>query len=218
MEKEKLKRQNCIWSVFGYRNPGFTLVELVIVVSIISFLVLMGMALLRLQVFKGNDARRKSDIKKIQVAIEEYEKDNDCYPPSEIVVCEPGDSLRPYIDKIPCDPVSRESYYYEPKSGACPNWYILYSKLENEKDGDVIYGLGPGGAYNYVAGSPNAPLSTPGPTPTGGGGSESGYWGCKSGICAGIGSRTECSPNYTSSGCSGQCGTPENPMNECVPI
>ena len=174
-------------------------------VSIISFLVLLGMAFLRLQVFKGNDARRKADIKKIQVAIEEYEKDNDCYPPSEIVVCESGDGLRPYIDKIPCDPVSGESYYYEPEGGNCPSWYIVYSKLENEKDRDVIYGLGPGGAYNYVAGSPNAPLSIPGPTPAGGEGGQSEHWGCKGGVCTRLGSPSECFPNYTTSSCGNGC-------------
>ena len=81
-----------------------TLVELLIVVSIIILLVLIAIAFFRGQLFKGLDAKRKADINRIKVAIEEYEKDHDCYPPPQIVVCDPGTGLSPYLDKIPCDP------------------------------------------------------------------------------------------------------------------
>src|SRR5690242_15379639 len=94
-------------------SRGFTLTELIIVVSIIGFLAVLSLIYLRTQTFKGTDAKRKSDIKNIQVAIEEYEKDNDCYPLPQVVTCEPGTGLSPYMSKIPCDPTTKASYYYE---------------------------------------------------------------------------------------------------------
>lgn len=209
--EEKIKRQDRFRPFLGSRFSGLTLIELIIVVSVIALLVLLGLFFFKGQLFKGRDARRKSDIKRIQVAVEEYEKDHDCYPPPSVVVCDPGSGLAPYLNKIPCDPLTGESYFYEPQDLSCPSWYLIYAKLENQKDPDFIFGVGPGAAYSYVAGSSNAPLPTPavsptagtGPSPTGGG--QSGYWGCKNGVCTPLSSQTECSPNYTTSACGNGC-------------
>lgn len=178
----------------------------------------MGMAYFRTQIFKGGDVKRKTDIKKIQIAIEEYEKDHDCYPLPQIVNCNPGDGLKPYMDKIPCDPQTKTSYFYDYDNGSCPSWYILYSKLENDKDDDVTDAIGPGGLYNYFASSPNAPDPTSGSSPItppgGGGGGQSGFWGCKSGACTPLSSQFECSPNYTSNLCGNGCSS----SPECEPM
>lgn len=133
-----------------------TLVEILVVMGIISFLAILGVVYFRSQIFKGNDARRKSDLARIQVAVEEYEKDNDCYPPEALVACEPGGGLTPYTARIPCDP-GGGSYFYEPEGALCPSWYRIYAKLENESDEDIDADIGPGRVYNYYAGSPNAP-------------------------------------------------------------
>lgn len=143
-------------------RSGFTLVEVLIVVSIVAFLAGMSIYLLSSQIFKGNDAKRKSDINRIQIAIEEYEKDNDCYPTAQTVSCTPDTGLRPYLDKTPCDPKTKSSYYYENDGSICPRWYKLYANLENEKDAYITQlgcteGCGPGAAYNYYVASPNAP-------------------------------------------------------------
>src|SRR3989304_5405863 len=105
-------------------QQGLTLIELIIVITLIGILVIIGITYFRTQAFKGNDARRKSDIRRLQVAVEEYEKDKDCYPLS-IPGCSPGTDFRPYINKIPCDPVNGISYHYEPQESACPTWYRL---------------------------------------------------------------------------------------------
>ena len=103
----------------GRKNSGFTLVELVIVLAIIAILAVIALLYLRGQLFKGNDARRKGDLNRISLALEEYEKDHNCYPPtsqpgSELLMeCDPGTGLEPYLSKIPCDPVRLSSYYYE---------------------------------------------------------------------------------------------------------
>lgn len=123
---------------------GVTLVELMIVVAIIAALASIALVSFRAQIFKGKDARRKSDIKTISLAAEEYEKDHDCYPTADLISCNPGESLRPYLDKIPCDPTTSESYGYEVDNPTCPRWYRLSSNLETTKE--VFY-----------YGSPNAP-------------------------------------------------------------
>lgn len=134
---------------------GATLVEVIIVVTIISMLVVIFITVFRTQLFRGNDAKRKGDLFKIAVALEEYEKDKNCYPAQAMVGCNPGVGLKPYLDKVPCDPITQTSYFYEPGAGACPASYKIYSILENKLDEDFTPGIGPGGGYNYVVTSPN---------------------------------------------------------------
>ncbi len=185
--------------------------EMMIVVSIVSFLALIATSYLRSQVFKGYDARRKMEVKRISVAIEEYEKDNDCYPPPNLVSCEGGGTgLRPYIDHIPCDPVSNTSYYYQDDSTSCSKWYTVYADLQNENDSDYIPNIGPSANYSFYLSSSNAPEIVeqfPDGTVI--------FHGCFSGVCREI-AGTSCTPNYGSTTCSGQCGTSQNPLNECV--
>jgi prepilin-type N-terminal cleavage/methylation domain-containing protein len=191
---------------------GFTLTELMIVVSIIAFLGILVTGYLRSQVFKGNDAKRKAEIKRIGIAVEEYEKDNNCYPLSSIVNCTNDDGLQPYLNKIPCDPTTQASYFYEHEDSICPRWYRIYSALENDQDIDYQAGIGPNSAFTYVLESNNAPAMI-----TGGGGSPSNYYGCISGICTSIGWNASrpgpsCDPNFQNLTCYGQCG---NPSLEC---
>lgn len=139
---------------------GVTLVELLVVVAVISMLAVISVSFLRPQLFKGTDAKRKSDLRRIQVALEEYEKDKDCYPPPALVTCNPGDGLTPYLSKIPCDPKTKSDYFYETDGSSCSLWYRIYSNLENLQDPDIgkvgcDSGCGPG--YNFFLGSPNAP-------------------------------------------------------------
>ncbi|KKU10395.1 MAG: hypothetical protein UX13_C0013G0011, partial [Candidatus Woesebacteria bacterium GW2011_GWB1_45_5] len=105
-----------------------------IVVGILAVLVLIAIAYFRGQIFKGNDAKRKGDIRRIQVAVEEYEKDHDCYPLPQAVACNPGTGLNPYLSRVPCDPITKASYFYEHEDSTCPGWYRVYTKLDNPND------------------------------------------------------------------------------------
>lgn len=185
-------------------TKGVTLVELLIVTSIIIFLAMVALWYFRSQIFKANDARRKGDIHRIQVAVEEYEKDHNCYPPPELLDCNPGTGLQPYIQKIPCDPTTGSNYVYQYDVPTCPSWYRLATVLEVATDPDASSNCDP---YNFVASSPNAPQCT-------GSFSSSDYYGCKSGVCVPIlwdNARPgpECDPNYLNSNCYSQCGSPE---------
>jgi prepilin-type N-terminal cleavage/methylation domain-containing protein len=198
--------------VDNLREKGLTLTELMIVVVVLAALAVLAFWAWRTQLFKGYDSRRKTDIYQIKVAVEEYERDHDCYPPPYLVVCKPdATGLRPYLDRIPCDPQTGDSYYYEVDNEGCAKWYRLMGYLENSADDDIFGPIGPGGIYNYYSGSPNAP--EPGATST------TDFYGCKSGACVQISWDTgrpgpECDPNYEYSTCYGQCYLPEN---ECLP-
>lgn len=192
-------------------QKGLTLTEILIVIAIISFLVILALIAFRNQIFKGNDAKRKGDIHKIQVAVEEYEKDHNCYPLPQLLTCSPGTGLQPYLDKIPCDPTTKASYYYDYDVSSCPQWYRLFANLENTSDPDAYGTCGPGGTYNYYASSPNAPSCQLTEIQN--------LYGCKSNLCIPIlwdetRPGPECDPNFQSITCFGQCG---NPAAECIP-
>ena len=194
--------------------------ELMIVIGMIAFLAVLISAYLRTQIFKANDAKRKAEIKRISIAVEEYEKDNNCYPLPSLVVCA-GAGLQPYLDKVPCDPLTNASYMYEHEDSACPKWYKIYAVLNNESDSDYVANIGPNSAFNFVFESPNAPatVATQGGGAGGGGGvPNTDFYGCLSGVCTLIqwdSSRPgpSCDPNYQNSTCYGQCA---NPANECA--
>lgn len=188
-----------------------TLTELLIVVSIIAFLSILVTGFLRTQVFKGNDAKRKADINKIGIALEEYEKDNNCYPLPSLVVCKPNNNgLTPYLNNIPCDPITKTSYFYETDGNlSCPRWYRIYASLENDKDVDYTAGIGNNNLYSYYQSSPNAPSLD-----LGGNGNET-TWGCFNGSCQPI-QTGQCTPMFQRADCLGNCVDSQgNPKSEC---
>lgn len=205
-------------------KKGITLIEVMVIVVIISFLIVFSTIYLRLQFLKGNDAKRKADIKRISIAVEEYEKDNNCYPLPSNVTCNPGTGLQPYLENLPCDPVTHASYFYEHENSSCPRWFKIYSVLENKSDDDIKAGIGPASAFNYYYGSPNAPASIVTDTETSGTATtapaempETDFYGCFSGSCTMIqwdSSRPGpvCDPNFQNATCYDQCSIP---ANEC---
>ncbi len=196
---------------------GMTLIEIMIVIGIIAFLAVLVSSYLRTQIFKSTDARRKADTKRIAIAVEEYEKDNDCYPLSSTVSCNPGSGLKPYIDKIPCDPATESSYMYEHEDSICPKWYKIYAALQNESDGDYFANIGPNGAYSFVFESPNAPETVA----VGGAVPQTNFYGCFSGVCTPISwvperNGTECEPSFQNINCYGACLNEQGfPANQC---
>ncbi len=193
-------------------NKGMTLTEILIVVSILGFLAVLTTIYLRSQIFKSYDARRKTEVKRIGIAVEEYEKDKDCYPTS--VSCQPGTDLKPYLNEIPCDPTTKTSYYYQPEESSCPKWYKLFAVLQNESDVDYRKGIGPSAAFSFSYSSPNAPIEDIQNT-------ANYYVGCKSGVCVPVvinpnTGMPSCVINYSGTRCLTSCGTPQAPENECV--
>ena len=211
------------------KNEGFTLTELLVVVAIVGLLLVLAAGVFVRQIAKGNDSRRKADLNRIKIAVEEYEKDHDCYPSAaSMVSCGTGSGIavHPYLSNVPCDPRTKQPYYYEmDTSSSCPKWFRLYTNLENTKDSQYIQNIGPNGLYSFYISSENAPvpssgtgtLPSSGTTPPTGSCTQV-YYGCLNHQCVQLSLDTACNPVCQPyyDGCYGQCEDPTNPAPECV--
>ena len=168
----RLKRQ-------ASRVKGYTLSELLIVVALIALLFLLFLLVgWRRQIDRGFDAKRKNDLSIIKTVFEEYYNDRKCYPPETILNNCGSADLSPYLNKIPCDPVTKLPYKYIPLTNVCQGYRVL-TALDDPTDPDITrlgchgdLACGFGGGYNYgissgtVVLAPGVPTPTPTPTPT----------------------------------------------------
>ena len=130
-------------------NNGFTLIELLVVIAIIAILISAATISWTNAQQKGRDAKRKTDLKAVQQALEVYFQTNRQYPSSssgQIKCNTPGDpSVRnwgsaftcssiTYMDPLPKDPASVEYFY---KSTSPYLSYVFSAKLENNNDPDL---------------------------------------------------------------------------------
>lgn len=195
------------------RFSGFTLTELMVVLGIIAILAALIVMSFNQQLFKGNDSEKKADLDRIKIAVEEYEKDHNCYPTANsMVLCgtNPSIAVHPYLANVPCNPLTNDPYPYEidPDNPSCPSWYRLYADLQNEKDPKVITNVGPGDAYNYYVSSDNAPDAERC--------TNSAEYGCFGSTCRKV-CPGECTNTFSESTCggAGNCGSSQN--TECSP-
>src|SRR5579864_21753 len=111
-----------------FYKRGFTLIELLVVIAMIGILASIVLASLNSARQKGRDARRISDVKEIQLALELYYDANGSYPNaiSTTTLVTPG-----YISVVPVDPSNQHSYAYAGLgSGATCSSYHLGASLE----------------------------------------------------------------------------------------
>ncbi|OGG11931.1 hypothetical protein A2Z00_03870 [Candidatus Gottesmanbacteria bacterium RBG_13_45_10] len=156
---------------FSYRDRGFTLMELLIVISILILILMMVFVNLQTQIARAHDSKRKTDLNLIQKALEDYYDDTLCYPANGIFSACGGTQFQPYMRTIPCDPVSKTSYLYGTDVANSCAGYHLCAKLEDLHDPDItrlgcdpVQGCGWGAGYNYcismggiIPGSPTPP-------------------------------------------------------------
>ncbi len=111
----------------NYKNKqGFTLIELLVVIAIIGILSSVVLASLNSARLKARDARRISDVKQIQLALELYFDSNANYPTSTAGL------VPTYIAANPKDPTTKVIYTYSALgSGSTCSSYHLATKLEN---------------------------------------------------------------------------------------
>jgi prepilin-type N-terminal cleavage/methylation domain-containing protein len=111
-----------------YKNnkKGFTLIELLVVIAIIGILSSVVLASLNSARQKSRDARRISDVKQLQLALELYFDSNANYPTALSALAST------YIATVPTDPSSSSAYSYAALgSGSTCSSYHLGATLEN---------------------------------------------------------------------------------------
>ncbi len=118
-------------------NKGFTLVELMVVLVIISILTGIVMGNLTDSKKKARDAKRVTDLATIQLAEELFFDRCNSYTPSIDIdsltyVCptNPNVVFGNYITKIPSDPLPGSQVYQYFTSGNKPTDYVLRATLE----------------------------------------------------------------------------------------
>ena len=130
------------------RSKGFTLIELVVVVTLVAILASAAMQLLQLSVQRAKESELKANLRQIRGAIDAYKKavdegrikktiDQTGYPPNlDILVNGIQDDKAPnhrkmkFLRSIPLDPMS-----------ASTNWGLrsYSSDAENPTAGDDVY-------------------------------------------------------------------------------
>lgn len=109
------------FGVSSRSKRGFTLIELLVVIAIIGILSSVVLASLNSARTKSRDAKRISDIKQLQLALEFYFDANGGYPSaiSTANLVTPG-----YIAVIPTDPVGNGNYSYAAIGTGCTSYHI----------------------------------------------------------------------------------------------
>lgn len=135
-------------------NKGFTLIELIVVATIISLLAAVGAVSYSVFSKNARDSRRVADLEQIRAAVELYRSNNNVYPASitfggnlcDPAGCPPSGNL--YLQKITNDPRPPYTYFYTGSAGD----YTLGAYLEAGGTGSTCGACGTGITCNYCLG------------------------------------------------------------------
>lgn len=136
-------------------RKGFTLIELMVAISIVAILATVGLVMYGQAQKLGRDAKRKQDIRSISIALELYKQTNGSWPSITDAVSADGwvnstsDSAEwipgltsSYISSVPKDPKNSGTYKYSywrdaDAGGYCSDTYLLQAYLENTSDSEA---------------------------------------------------------------------------------
>jgi prepilin-type N-terminal cleavage/methylation domain-containing protein len=118
------------------KKRGFTLIELLVVIAIIGILASVVLASLNSAREKSRDARRISDIKQLQLALELSFDSAQAYPAASSTLVTQG-----FMPSLPSDPLGG-GYVYTP-SGTPATSYTLCATLEDDAHQALAGGANP---------------------------------------------------------------------------
>ncbi|MBP9670537.1 prepilin-type N-terminal cleavage/methylation domain-containing protein [Candidatus Woesebacteria bacterium] len=143
---------------------GFTLIEILVVVTILALLAILTIISLQDQRLRAEDVRAKTDLNRLKIAFENYYNDNSCYPPpgwfDDSSDCG-SNQLAPYLPQIPCDQSTGKPYVLETDPTSC-EWYKLYATFNlPDRDEQALALRGEGGSNkgNYGVSSSNVEVT-----------------------------------------------------------
>lgn len=115
---------------------GFTLVELLIVITILGILAVAGLGTYISSLGKSQDARRKSDLSTISKGLESYYNDKGVFPGSidSSDLCDPAFPANCYLKTTPKDPNNTDYCYVLGNINGTAQSFQLYAKLERADD------------------------------------------------------------------------------------
>ncbi len=147
---------------------GFTLIELMVAISIIAVLSTIGMVAYSKVQLLGRDARRKQDLRAIAQALEIFYQQNKRYPCNnttwsswsystdsdpwlkDLNTCTGGSTINltpDYLNKLPVDPINSGS----PLATGTGYGYAYYSGDYRAETGSLSCPSGTGSSYTLVA-------------------------------------------------------------------
>jgi len=145
---------------------GFTLVELLVVIVLLSVLALIGLPTFVGSQKRSRDNKRKTDLAQVAKVLEMYANDAGRYPCSNNGVMTNcltttynwGESFSNgttiYMQKLPKDPSAKSYYYQVPDSVG--KKYLLWARLERTDDSDLL----PASATTITTGTSTSSIVT----------------------------------------------------------
>ena len=140
--------------IISKKRKGFTLIELLVVIAIIGLLASIVLVSLGPARQKARDARRQSDIRQVNLAMEMCYDDASCQAAESYIDTVAGNAKDTVIGDyltVPTDPLDSGSQQYKWTNGTT-QYYCIYVKLEgvdntyycacNEGVTDQVYSSG----------------------------------------------------------------------------
>lgn len=123
---------------------GFTLIEVLVAVTIIAVLISIGVVSYGSVNRRSRDAKRRGDVEQMRSALEMYRADNGSYPSAGSGSWADASGLSTalvssYLPAIPADPKSAQTYRYQATNLVGGNYYgyCMSALLESENPNDT---------------------------------------------------------------------------------